>query len=433
MYGILGFVFIYFVFRLFSFQILDGTRYSDQAYDNRVDEVNVQTTRGSILDRNGYILARNVPSYNVVIKPADLPDDPGAIQNIYRELSALLEMQGVAPEPDETIAKLFKPCETTGLSISQIVFIGDTNAPYQDVRIKCNVSEHVALVIQERTTDWPGVSIEIEPIREYPTGSLTAEIVGFMGPVPAGAQAQYPGFDLNRDKVGFAGIEQSMQQILGGSNGKRVVEYDAAGKELRDLEAELDPVPGNNIVLTIDTRVQAAARSALLAAIDNLHALQPNVKESNGAVIAMDPKTGQILALVSYPNYENNRMARIIPDYYYRQLMNDPGKPLFNHAISAEHAPGSTFKLAASIGILNEGVVTPDYIIEDPGKISLPQKILEGEAGIDLDYVCWKAEGHGKVDFLHGLAFSCDVYFYKVGGGYKDEVKGGGLGIWRLG
>jgi penicillin-binding protein 2 len=118
-YGILGFVFLFYVFRLFSFQILNGTQYVDQAYDNRVDEVNVQTTRGSILDRNGYVLARNVPSYNVVIKPASLPDDEGATQSIYRQLGLLIGMQATAPEPDEQTAKLFKPCETEGLAISQ--------------------------------------------------------------------------------------------------------------------------------------------------------------------------------------------------------------------------------------------------------------------------------------------------------------------------
>lgn len=436
-YTILAVLFGFYAFRLFSFQIISGSQYVDQAYDNRIDEVNVQTTRGSILDRNGYVLARNVPSYNVVIKPANLPDDDGAIQNIFRELGALIEMQPVAPEPDEQTAKLFKPCETEGLAISQIVYIGDTNAPYRDVRIKCNVDERLALVIKERVSDWPGVSIEVVPVREYPTGSITAEIVGFLGPIPAGAQDDYPGFDLNRDKVGFAGIEQSMQEELGGSNGKRVVEFDAAGKELRDVEPELDPVLGQNVILTIDTRLQAAARTALVEGIHYLHARQPNVTESNGAVVAMNPKTGEILALVSYPNFENNRMARVIPEYYYRQLMTDPGRPLFNHAISAEHPPGSVFKLAAAIGILNEGVVTPDYIIDDPGKITLPQKFLETGSGIEipinLDYVCWKADGHGKVDFLRGLAYSCDVYFYKVGGGYKDEVKGNGLGIWRLG
>jgi penicillin-binding protein 2 len=150
----------------------------------------------------------------------------------------------------------------------------------------------------------------------------------------------------------------------------------------------------------------------------------------------MNPKTGEILAMVSYPNYENNRLARLIPAYYYQQLSQDPNKPMLNHAISAEMAPGSVFKMGTAIGILNEGVVTPEQQIEDPGKITIVEKYSENYAGRNRDYVCYTykttGKGHGMVNYLRGVALSCDVYFYKVGGGYKDEVKEG-LNIWRIG
>jgi penicillin-binding protein 2 len=126
-------------------------------------------------------------------------------------------------------------------------------------------------------------------------------------------------------------------------------------------------------------------------------------------------------------------MAREIPGDYYEQLTKDPWRPLFNTAISAENPPGSVFKMAAAIGILNEGVVKPEQQIEDPGKITIMQKFSPNDPGTPLDYVCWEKTGHGMVDFLHGVAWSCDVYWYKVGGGYKDEVPGNGLGIWRMG
>lgn len=129
-------------------------------------------------------------------------------------------------------------------------------------------------------------------------------------------------------------------------------------------------------------------------------------------------------------------MTRQIPAYYYDQLIKDPQKPLFNHAISAEHPPGSVFKMAAAIGILNERVITPEKTIDDPGLITIIQKFTPNDPGTPIDYVCYLYKstggGHGKVDFLKGVSESCDVYFYKVGGGYKDEVKEG-LGIWRLG
>jgi penicillin-binding protein 2 len=146
----------------------------------------------------------------------------------------------------------------------------------------------------------------------------------------------------------------------------------------------------------------------------------------------MDPKSGEILAMVSYPSYENNRLTRIIPTYYYQQLIEDPHLPLLNKAISGEYPPGSVFKMATAIGILNEDVVTPEYQIKDPGEIQILEKYSQNDPGKLRRYVCYDENGHGMVDFLKGVMLSCDVYFYKVGGGYEDEVKKG-LGIWRIG
>jgi penicillin-binding protein 2 len=185
--------------------------------------------------------------------------------------------------------------------------------------------------------------------------------------------------------------------------------------------------------LTIDTRLQAAAKAALKGEIDFWNTYLNKTLSTNGVVIAMNPKTGEILSLVSYPTFENNRMAREIPGDYYTQLIENPDRPLFNHAISAEHPPGSVFKIAAAIGALNENVVSPQQELEDPGKITITQKFSQNETGTPRDYVCWERTGHGFQDFLHGVANSCDVYFYKIGGGFKDEVPNGGLGIWRLG
>jgi len=426
-------VFGYYTFRLFSLQIINGKQFVDQANDNRKDEISVATNRGMILDRNDYILARNTPSYNVVITPAFLPEDDGEIQEIYRELSPMIDVPAFGPEPDEAMAKNFNECRGLELAISQVVYIAGSLAPFNPVKVKCNVDKDIALMIEEKRSEWPGVGIQIEPVREYPTGELTAEVIGFLGPIPAGFEEAYPGFEPNRDKVGYAGVEQRLQETLGGTPGKRVVELDGLGKELRDIAVQIDPIPGNYVRLTIDTRLQLAAKAAIKEAIDQLHGTQPNIKESIGAVIAMDPRTGEILALVSYPTFENNRMAREIPDYYYRQLNLDPNLPLFNHAISSEHPPGSVFKMAAALGILNEGVVTPDFTIEDPGQISIVEKFLEHEVGRTRKFVCHKLDGHGTVDYLTGIAQSCDVYFYKVGGGFEDEVPDGGLGIWRLG
>lgn len=431
---LMGLLLVFYVIKLFDVQIINGDEYLEQAEDNRTSTISVATQRGIIYDRNGYVLAKNIASYNVTIVPANLPSDQGAVQEIYRQLSQLIDVPVSSGEIDEESVRAFTPCQTS-LGINEIVIIQDTNKPFSPVKVKCNVDEKIAMVIREKSHEWSGVGIEVEPVRDYPTGSLTAAVIGFLGPVPAALEQEYreKGFIPGRDKVGYAGIELSLQDVLGGTNGERVVEVDNAGKVIRDLETPTDIIPGDNIVLTIDTRLQAAAQAALIGEINWWNTYLNRIQSENGVVIAMNPKTGEILAMISYPTYENNRMARMIPSYYWTQLNADPNRPLLNHAISAQHSPGSVFKMAAAIGALNERVIDPNKLLFDPGKITIMQKYSPNDPGTPRDYVCYERTGHGYLNFLGGLEHSCDVYFYKIGGGYGDEVSDGGLGIWRIG
>jgi penicillin-binding protein 2 len=432
--GIAAVVLLYYAANLFNLQIIKGADYVARADENRITDINIPTQRGVIYDRNGFVLARNVASFNVVITPALLPVDEGAIQNIYRELSPLLGVPVSTGEMTDEDALLFKPCDNE-LGISQIVFIQDTNAPYNGVSIGCDVSQEIAMRVREKASDWPGVSVEVESVRDYPTGELTSEIIGFLGPIPATLEEEYRelNFVPNRDKVGYAGIEFSMQEELGGANGLRVVEVDVAGQELRDLETPLDPVAGNNLELTIDTRLQSLAKNVVKKELAGWNAYLGEERMGVAVAIAMNPKTGEILSLVSYPSYENNRMARVIPAYYYEQLTRDQKRPLFNHAISAEHPPGSVYKLAAWVGAMNENVLSPQKTLLCPetGQITITQKFTPNDPGTPREYVCWEDTGHGLVDAVHALAYSCDVWFYKVSGGYEDEVPNG-LGIWLM-
>jgi len=433
-YTIILLVLVFYVIRLVNIQLIHSPEYLVQADENRTTEVNVQTQRGIILDRNGYVLARNIPSYNVAITPAYLPGDEGEIQEIYRQLSTLIDIPVTRGELTEETVRLFKPCETD-FGITEIVYIGDTNAPYDPVRIKCDIDARTAMIIREKATDWPGVEIEATSVRDYPTGLLTSEVVGFLGPIPASLETEYSemGFVADRDKVGYAGVEYSLQDILGGKNGTRLIEVDVAGQEMRDLAEPVDPQPGQNLRLTIDTRLQSAAKTALVNEINYWNTYLNEVRSSSGVVIAMNPKTGEIMAMVSYPTYENNRMARFIPADYYQQISQDPNKPLINHAISSEVPPGSVYKMAAAIGFMNEGVVAPEQKIEcpDAGKIQVLQKYTPNDPGTLRDYVCWQKTGHGMMDFIHAVANSCDVYFYKVSGGFGSEVPEG-LGVYRM-
>lgn len=432
---ILVIIFVIYVFRLLTLQIVQYSDWLALSDENRTHEINLPAARGMIYDRNGYVLARNIPSYNVVITPANLPDDQGEIQTIYRAVS---ELSGVPVNRGElSQADPYVPC-ISDHGISQIVTYGETTAPYEQVKIACDVNEEVALVIQENESNWPGVGIDVVPIRDYPTGSMTASLVGFLGPIPAVEENYYRalGFIPNRDKVGYAGVELYFQDLLAGLNGNRVVEWDIAGEILNDLVAPVPATPGSSIVLTIDTRLQQAVQSILIDEINDWNRSLGEERMTSGAVIAINPRTGEILALVNYPSYENNRMARVIPAYYYEQLIADKRNPLLNLAVGAELPAGSVFKLVTATGGLNEGIVTPNEIIQTPGKITVTEIFYANDPGTPRDFVDWiyrtRPEGFGQLDFVHAIANSSNVYFYKVGGGYQDEVDPG-LGICRLG
>jgi len=426
-------IFGFYVLRLFDIQILQGSDFLVQADENRTQVISEPAIRGTIYDRNGVVLAQNVPSYNVVVVPGYLPEDEGDIQAIFRELSELIDIPVSRGDTDEETVRNFTPCYND-LGISEIVYIADTNWPYQATAIKCNISKDIAMVIMENREDWTGIDVDISSVRQYPTGDLTSEIIGFLGPIPAVLEEYYVnlGFVANRDKVGYAGVEQSLNDTLAGVNGSRTVEVNVAGEIIRNLSEPIEPIRGNDIYLTIDTRLQAIAREALISEIEYWNNYAGKTLSNNGVVIAMNPKTGEVLALVSYPNYENNRMERLIPGYYYEQLSNDPQRPLFNHAISAEYPPGSVYKMTSALGVLNEGVVTPEYEVECPGTITVIQRFYENDPGTPREFVCWDRNGHGMVSYKWGVAYSCNIYWHKVAGGYQDEIPDGGLGIWLM-
>lgn len=428
---VLGLVFSLFIARLFVLQIIQSADWTAKAEENSTEEINIPSLRGIIYDRNGVILAENEAAYNVVITAANLPDDDGAIQEIYRQLSHLI---GVPVNLNKISAENpYVPC-ISGHGIAQIAEYGESSTPYQPVPVKCDVDRRIAMMVKEKSVDWPGVDIEIQALREYPTGSLTASLVGFLGPVPAALEEFYveQGLVPNRDKVGYAGIELQYQDVLAGVNGRRVAQIDVAGQELRDVQPPIPAQPGLSLQLTIDSRLQRAAEDILKTEMDDWNRYFGDLRYTSGVIIAANPKTGEILAMVSYPSYENNRMARLIPAYYYNQLVNDPTNPLLNHAVGDVLPAGSVFKLTTAMGALNEGVVTPDQIISTPPELEVTERYYANDPGQARMFVDWNKAGFGHLDFVHGLANSSNVYFYKLGGGYKDEVPNGGLGICRL-
>ncbi len=437
--GILSVIFTLFVVRLFYLQVLNSEEWIAKAAENSEKNFNIPTLRGIITDRNGTILARNIASYSVVLTAAELPDDLGATQEIFRQLGDLIDMPVNLGEI--TQSSPYVPCISEH-GIAQIAEYGESSTPFSPVKLKCDINEDVARIVLERAVDWPGVSIEIQPIREYPTGSITSTLVGFLGPIPANREEEFKekGLVPNRDKVGYAGIELQFEDVLAGKNGKRVSEVDGAGQVIRqDIIPPVEPQPGQNLQLTIDTRLQQASIEIIRDEINSWNRVVADHKKMSVAVvIAMNPQTGEILSMASYPAYDNSRMARFIPSYYYNQLIKDPTNPLINHAVGDVLPVGSVFKLVTGTGALNEGVITPDQIIQTPGKLDIEEKYYVNQVGTTRPLVDWvynngkNPGGFGQLNFVGCLSNSSNVCFYKLGGGYKDEIPEG-LGICRLG
>jgi len=425
----IGLVFAGFIIRLVSLQIINFETYISQAEDNRTETISLAPLRGVIYDRNGVVLARNVASYNIIVTPADLPDDAGEISEIVQDLAQLTGLP-------VSLGSIEDPLIICGdnLGVQEMIDIQTSFSPFKPVRIQCDVPREMALAVSERSVDWPGVSVEIEPIRDYPTGELTSSIIGFLGPIPAINEEELTdlGFVADRDKVGYGGLELSFDELLRGIPGQRVVERDVGGQILRDLEPPVAPVEGDSLALTIDMRLQQATHNILTNEIDLWNRYFGEIRMTSGVVIAVNPQTGEILSMVSWPTYENNRMARFIPAYYYEQLVADSTAPLVNHAAGDETAAGSVFKLVTAIGALNEGVVTPDQIVQTPGLITVQEKYYANDPGQGREFVDWNRAGFGQLNFNGGLANSSNVYFYKLGGGYEPEGIEG-LGICRLG
>lgn len=434
-----------FGFRIVYLQTAPGVNYQTLADDNRHRTIQTNAPRGIIYDRHGAPLVRNVPSYNVTIIPAYVPDDEEDARDLYVRLSELVDVPvttTITLEPSPQSKLLFQGLGVHDLSepspvylvpvehqgISETVDLASTFEPYQPVLIKADVSREIAQQIEEMRPWLPGVEVQVVPVRDYPTGELTSHLVGYMGPLPDDDYLNY-GYERD-DRVGYAGVEARMEAELSGAKGEKRVEVDVAGKELRVVGEPTDPLPGLNVHLTIDMRLQAAATYALtntLAAIDRLW----DIELYQGVVIAMDPRNGEILAMVSIPTYDNNRFSTQIDLDYYQSLLENIYNPLFNHAIAGQYAPGSTFKLVTASGALEDGIISAQTRIVGEGIVYLENKYAPNDPGQAQPFYCWYREGHGALTIVDGIAQSCNIFFYKVGGGFPDQNLEG-LGEARL-
>lgn len=367
--GILGLVLLLAVVaRLFYLQVISHSRYATLAEGNRLRDDPVTPPRGLIFDRNGVLLAENRPSYELDVVPDQVAD-------MDATLAALGKIVAIRPADLQRFEDLLK-----------------TRRPFQPLPLRTNLSaEEVARFAVERQ-NFPGVDIRATLSRYYPLGPALAHVVGYVGAISADELARLdPAQYTNTSEVGKIGVEGAYEGLLHGSVGMRQVETNAEGRAVRVM-SYTPPVPGSDLYLSIDARLQQVAEQAL--------------GSDNGAVVAIDPRNGEVLALVSQPSYDPNLFVGGISPVQFARLNNDPHQPLFNRALRGQYPPGSTIKPFLALAALNYGVVNPFKDLMCPGYFYLP--------GNPNPYRDWRRGGHGEIDLPDAITQSCDVYFYTV-------------------
>jgi penicillin-binding protein 2 len=423
-------VFVLFGFRLWRLQVVAGAEYRELAKRNRTRLITTDAARGVIYDRTNEILVRNVPRFDVLLIPAYLPKEDDAKQIVLDRLQKLLDL----PMVSDYAPPSFPPYSGVAkLGLLDMVREGSLYAPYTPIVLKENVSQEIAFVIEEEHLDLPGVLIQIDPYREYPTGSLTAHLLGYMGPIPAWAYQEYGqerGYDAD-DNIGRTGLESSYEDLLRGKKGTKTIEVDVAGREVRPVGRIVPPELGHNLILTLDLDLQRYVQEVLSDGM-------ARVGSTSAVAIVTQVETGQVLSMVSLPSFDNNLFAQGISQKEFVKLNTDPDHPLVNHATSGQYPPGSVFKLVPASGGLQEQVITRWTQLTCPpnsGILWLPNKYYPNDPQLARPFYCWTHSlnyGHGNIAFVNALANSCDIYFYLVGGGLLDRFEGLGLERLRL-
>ncbi|MDZ4210764.1 MAG: penicillin-binding protein 2, partial [Methylotenera sp.] len=356
--------------RFFYLQVKQYNHYQTLAEKNRISLVPIVPNRGLILDKNGVVLAHNFFVYTLEITPSK-------IENL-----------------EATIAEVSKLVEVSSLDRKRFNKLRDESRNFESVPIRTHLNEVEAASFAVNHYRFPGVEIKSRLYRHYPLGKLGAHIVGYIGRIndkdlinleKDGVLSNYKG----SDHVGKSGIEQFYETQLHGTTGFQQVEIDADGRAVRVLSSTA-PVPGSNLVLSIDSKLQEIAESAF--------------GERRGALVAINPKTGEVLSYVSQPSFDPNLFVDGIDVDNWKLLNESLDKPLINRPIRGVYPPGSTFKPFVALAGLEYGKRAPPYAINDAGYFSLPNSTHR--------YRDWKPSGHGIVDMQKAITISCDTFFY---------------------
>jgi penicillin-binding protein 2 len=381
--------------QLWRLQIVNTGAYQDAAEGNRLRVTAIDPPRGVIYDRNLTPLAVNSPTFDVRVTEADLPAAKRA--SVLAETERLLGMPGG--------------------EIERILNARRTDTPFASIMVSEHISRETALAIEERSWALPGVQVVVSTVRDYVYGPLLPHVLGYVAPPSAEeyvARYESQGYAMD-ERVGASGIELTYEAELRGRPGGRLVEVDVGGRPVREIQ-EQPPEPGFGLVLNVDAELQRLAHETLASR------LQPG---TSGVAILSDPRDGAVLTMVSIPSYDPNVFLSPNRAAEVGQLLADNTLPLFDRATSGQFPPGSTFKLITGLGALEEGIVNRSTRINCNGGLRIPNPYNPRLSTFLPDWGVM-----GVLDFVGGLAQSCNVYFYTLGGGF-GEIEG--LGSERLG
>lgn len=369
--------------RMWQLQIYEGASYRALSEDNRTRTVIREPARGLIYDRNGVLLANNVPSFTLYVTLEDVEDREALI----RDVANLIGLN------EELVRKK----------------LSGRRARFVPKKIKDRLTLRQAAIIESHRLDLPGVMIQAESQRNYPKGVTGAHLIGYVGEVSA-AQLERPDFaDLHLGSiVGQYGVEATFGRYMRGQAGERIVEVDAHGHEKRIVRVH-KPKPGNDLYLTIDIRLQNLAEELL--------------GDEVGAVVVLDSTNGELLALASRPAFDPNMLSRELTAKQWAAIVNDVGHPLTNRATQGQYPPGSTLKIIMAAAALETGTVDPSSEIGCSGGYRFGRRV----------YRDWKAGGHGRVNIHEAIVNSCDVFFYTVGQQMGIETIAAYMSLFGLG
>ncbi len=351
---------------LWYIQVIRGDEYSRLAEGNRIRLVTIPAPRGTIFDRDGKILADNRPGFETAVNVGEVSDR----DKLVSRLSEVLEI-----EPEKIRARLAR----------------FRQKPFEPVRLATDIGIARATVFEERSPEWEGVEVRVNPVRNYPYGAALVHLIGYVGQIDARELERLGDLGYgSQDDIGKIGVEESYDLFLRGVAGGEQLQVNARGYRDRVL-AGRDPQAGNNLHLTLDLRAQTILDGIL--------------EGRKGAAVAIDPRNGDLLALVSKPSFDPNLLTRPVDEEYLQAIFSSPDSPILNRALAGEYPPGSPFKVVVVLAGFRSGKLNPEAPTDCPGFITLGSTVFR----------CWKEGGHGPLALREAIKNSCNVYFYRLG------------------